>query len=135
MNRTIPRPLLAAIVLPLVVIVGFQSAWAAFACRVDGKVRDHCCCKADKQDREKPVDDAPRMAAQSCCDVTIYESAEAPVAREVERAVFAHLPAVIPTVAFTIEAPRVERVATIALMARPPPSRVPLFLDKQALLR
>lgn len=134
MTRTIPRPLLAALVLPLVVIVGFQSAWAAYACRIDGKVRDECCCKHDKTERKKPVDDAPRMAAQSCCDVTINGAPEAPLVREADRATFTHLPVVVPAIAHAIVPPPVERVATVATMARPPP-RVPLFLDKQAILR
>lgn len=134
MTRAIPRPLLAALVLPLVVIVGFQSAWAAYACRIDGKVRDACCCKHDKKDRKKPIDDAPRMAAQGCCDVTINELKEAPVVIEGDRATFTHVPVVVPAIAHTIVAPRIERIATVATMARPPP-RVPLFLDKQAILR
>lgn len=119
--------------LPLVVIVGFQSAWAAYACRVDGKVREQCCCK--QSDREEPSDGAPRMGAQSCCDVTINEPAEAPTVREVERSAYAYVPVVVPTVAFVIATPRVGRVASIATMARPPPPRLPLYLDKQALLR
>jgi hypothetical protein len=124
---------MTALVLPLVVIVGFQSAWAAYACRVDGKVRDHCCCKAEKKER-KPADDSPRIAAQSCCDVTINETRKAPLVRESDRATFAYMPIVAPVAMHAIATPRIERVATIAMMARPPP-RVPLFLDKQAILR
>jgi hypothetical protein len=121
-------------VLPLVVIVGFQSAWAAFACRVDGKVRDECCCKHENKERKQPIDEPPRMAAQGCCDVTIHEAREAPIVREVDRATFTYVPVVVPAIALAIVTPRAEHVATVATMARPPP-RVPLFLDKQAILR
>lgn len=134
MTRTFPRPLLAALVLPLVVIVGFQSAWAAYACRFDGNVRDECCCKHDKKERKKPVDDAPRIAAQGCCDVTLNGAPEAPLVREADRATFTHLPVVVAAIAHAIVPPPFKRVATVATMARPPP-RVPLFLDKQAILR
>ncbi|MGE0548835.1 MAG: hypothetical protein AB7L94_30005 [Kofleriaceae bacterium] len=134
MSRTIPRPLLAALVLPLVVIVGFQSAWAAFACRIDGKVRDECCCKHEKKEREQPVDEPARVVAPGCCDVTIHEAREAPLVREADRATFTHVPVMVPAIAHAIVPPRAERIATIATMPRPPP-RIPLFLDKQAILR
>jgi hypothetical protein len=122
-------------VLPLVVIVGFQSAWAAFACRVDGKVRDHCCCKTEKNERKLPADEPSRVTARSCCDVTIHEASEAPLVREVDRATFAHVPVIIPSVMLAVATPRAERVALIPTMARPPPPRVPLFIDKHAILR
>ena len=130
---TFPRPLLTALVLPLVVVVGFQSAWAAYACRVDGEVRDRCCCPAKKR-AHTPAGEAPRISVQSCCDVTVHEPRDARLVREVDRATVAHVPAVVPVVAPLTVAPRAERVVTIAMMARPPP-RVPLFLDKQAILR
>lgn len=119
----------------MVVIVGFQSAWAAFACRVDGKVRDRCCCKTENKERQPSADEPSRMTAQNCCDVTIHEASEAPLVREVDRATFAQVPVIIPTVMFAVETPRAARVASIATMARPPPPRVPLFLDKHAILR
>lgn len=134
MRRTIPKPLLTALVLPLVVIVGFQSAWAAYACRIDGKVRDHCCCKTEKKTQRTPVDDGPRITRPDCCDVTINEATEAPRMREAARATFEHVPVVVPAVMPAIVAPRVEHVTAVATMARPPP-RVPVFLDKHAILR
>ncbi|MBA2542364.1 MAG: hypothetical protein H0V17_22170 [Deltaproteobacteria bacterium] len=135
MSRPLRRPLLAIAVLPLVVLVGFQSAWAAFACRIDGKVRDHCCCKPEKRERDRgPADGAPRIKAQSCCDVVFHEPSEAPVTREAEQSLFAHADIIVPTVSIAIVSPRVERVVSFAAMARPPP-RVALYLDKHALLR
>lgn len=134
-RRPLRKPLLAAVVLPLVVIVGFQSAWAAFACRVDGQVRDHCCCKADKRAKKQPVDNAPRIAAQSCCDVSFYEQRDAPLAREADRAVFHHDAVMMAVPVFTVVSPRIESARAIVAMARPPPPRIALFLDKHALLR
>lgn len=134
-GRMIPRPLLAALVLPLVVIVGFQSAWAAYACRMDGKVRDECCCKPDKKERKKSADETPQLSAQGCCDVTIHEADEAPVVREADRATLIGVPAMVPIIAqHVIIRPRLERQTAIARTSRPPP-RVPVFLDKQAILR
>jgi hypothetical protein len=135
-RRTLPRPLLAALVLPLVVILGFQSAWAAYACSMDGKVRDTCCCepsKSTKQEREREPD-VPTIAARRCCDVTIHEPAQTPVVREVESAAFAHLLAIVPAPTFAIAPPRYEHVMAVEMPARPPP-RVPIYLAKQALLR
>lgn len=133
--RPFRRPLLALAVLPLVVIVGFQSAWAAFACRFDGEVRDRCCCPS-KQDRDEVRDDAPRVEARCCCDITFHASIDAPDAREAGRADFAHLELVLPTTTFVIVAPRPERMAAIQTLARPPPPpRIALYLDKHALLR
>ena len=130
------RPLLAAVVLPLVVIVGFQSAWAAYACRVDGKVRDRCCCKTERRDRTGPVapDGAPRIAAQSCCDVTIHEQPQAPDAREAARSAVAHFDVVVPIATIAAIAPHAGRIAPSAMKARAPP-RVPIFLVNHALLR
>lgn len=134
MSRTIPRLLLAALVVPLVVVVGFQSAWAAFACRGDGEVRDHCCCKTEQNERKRPVGEPSRMAAQSCCDVTINEGSDAPLVREVDRTTFSHVPVTMQTVMLAVATPRAPCVASIPTMARPPP-RLPLFLDKHAILR
>lgn len=128
-----PRPVLAALVLPLVVIVGFQSAWAAYACTMDGKVRESPCCKQAAPGRER-TSAVPMLEARNCCDVTIHAPAEAPVVRDAERAAFHYLPAVVAAPAFTIARPHHERVATVELSARGPP-RVPIFLSKQALLR
>jgi hypothetical protein len=132
-SQRIRRPILAAAVLPLVVIVGFQSAWAAFACGVDGKVRDHCCCKAGREDRS-PVEPVPRIDAKGCCEASFHEVTSAPLAREVERAVFGHLARAVPVTAIVV-VPDAERPRTIATLARPPPPRVALYLDKHALLR
>lgn len=129
------RPLLAAVVLPLVVIVGFQSAWAAYACRVDRKVRDHCCCKTEKRDHaQREAPDVPRITARGCCDVTIHEQPKTPDAREAARPVLAHLDVVVPVLTVAPIVARVEHVAPSVTGARAPP-RVPLFLDKHALLR
>jgi hypothetical protein len=131
----LPRPLLVALVVPLIVIVGLQSAWAAFAC-VDGQVRDYCCCEPEKQARDDRAarEDAPRIAARGCCDITIHEVTEAPIVREVERATLAYLPAVGATHALAVVAPRIERDVPTASLARPPP-RIAIFLDKRAILR
>lgn len=136
MSRQIPRPLLTALVLPLVVMVGFQSAWAAYACRVDGEVRDRCCCeKKKKKSDERSSDDRPsQLTARSCCDVTIHAAYDAPLTRESDRVSFAYVPVLGRTSVQLIATPRTEHFATIASTARPPP-RVPLFLDKHAILR
>ena len=134
-RRPLRKPLLAAVVLPLVVIVGFQSAWASFACRVDGIVRDECCCKHDKREKEQPADSAPHIAPQNCCDVSIYEHRDAPLARETERAAFHHDATIIEAPAFAVVSPRIASATAIVAMARPPPPRIALFLDKHALLR
>jgi hypothetical protein len=132
----LPRPLLVALAVPLVVIVGLQSAWAAFACRVDGRVRDYCCCEPEKPERDDRAarEDAPRIAARGCCDVTIHEVTEAPIVREADRATVSYIPAIGATQAVAVAAPRIERDAPIATMARPPP-RIAIFLDKHAILR
>lgn len=133
MNRP-RRSLLATAVLPLMVIVGFQSAWAAYACRIDGKVRDHCCCKAARHDKGAPADDAARMKPQGCCEVSISKLSRAPEAREAAQVASAP-PDVTVSIASTPLLPlRVERVLAGARDARAPP-RIPIFLDKQAILR
>lgn len=129
--------MLALAVLPLVVIVGLQSAWAAFACRMDGEVRDRCCCpsKQDRDDR-KVAGDAPRIEARCCCDITFSASIDTPAARETARAEFAHFDFVVPNAGFVMVPARPARISSIQTLARPPPPpRIALYLDKHALLR
>lgn len=134
-TRALPRPVLAAAVLPLVVIVGFQSAWAAYACSADGEVRDHCCCPAKQDDDREPADGAPRIERQACCAISQHSSPDVPVAREVAREAFTPLVLIVPAAPLALITPPAQRdTTTIATMARPPP-RVALYLDKHALLR
>lgn len=134
-TRRLPRPVLAAAVLPLVVIVGFQSAWAAYACRADGETRDHCCCPAKQDDDRGPADGAPRIERQACCEVSLHQGSDSPAAREVSREGFVPAMLLVPSGPFAVVIPAAPRATvTIAAMARPPP-RVPLYLDKHALLR
>lgn len=128
-------PLFVAIGLLLVVLLGVQSAWAEFACRVDGKVRDHCCCANSQREADDPVDGAPRITSQGCCDVSISVRREAPPARETAPAVFPHHSVEVPAISVAIFVPRIEKASTILAIARPPPPRIALFLDKQAILR
>jgi len=124
------RPLLAAVVLPLVVIVGFQTAWAAYACGSDGRVRDHCCCKQKKSQS----DGVAHLARQRCCAMSINALPDQPVARAPERASFDAAVPVAPMASLPVVAPPVERVISLNQLARPPP-RTALYLDKQSLLR
>lgn len=129
------RLVLVTAVLPLVVLIGLRSAWAAYACRIDGDVRDTCCCpKSRKTADAAATDEPPRMAAACCCDVTSGESADAPQAREVDRLADFSAPALVAqTIDFSIRA-----LTTTPLMrhslARPPPP-VPAYLAKRAILR
>jgi len=118
------------VVLPLVVVVGFQSAWAAYVCRADGQ-RAHPCCK---EKRNAADDGIPRITAQTCCKVTVHLLNDATPARESDRVSFSYAPPIAALISLPIVAPRVERVVSIAALARPPP-RGALYLDNQALLR
>lgn len=100
---------------------------------MDGRVRDVCCCKPTKHDRER-APEVPTIASRDCCDVTIHQLADAPVVHEVERVAFAHVAALVPVPAFAIAPTRYEHVAAVEMPARPPP-RIPIFLAKHALLR
>lgn len=127
------RPILAAAVLPLVIIVGLRSAWAAYACRIDGEVRSACCCPKAKQAPRPDV--APRVAARCCCDVKVYAATQSPAAREAVGSGFA-----APIVAVTVPPALLARAVTAIDRirpdsARPPPPLVVGFLDKQAILR
>lgn len=134
-RRSPGQILLAAAVLPLVVLIGLQSAWAAFACRVDGKVRDACCCpKPDRQEaRERAPDHAPIVSAECCCSVEVHAATPGPSAQAAEQITFDHL---ISAVVAVTDVPR----ATIVIRSwRPeitaPPPRVTGFLAKRAILR
>jgi hypothetical protein len=132
-RRSLHRLILTSAVLPLVMLVGLRSAWAAYACRMDGEVRSACCCPKAKA--KVPAGTAPRVEARCCCDVTIHEATQNPTAREPVRAGFD-----APIVGVTVPAALLPRlVTTIDRVrpdsARPPPPLVASFLDKQAILR
>lgn len=133
-SRRFRRFAIAAAVLPLVVLVGLQSAWAAFACRVDGEVRDACCCPKKSADHR---DDAPHIIAPCCCDVTIHDRADGPDARQAERSDPLAIPAfVAPSVLTTPARPAFGVLAnTRFAFARPPPPSVPAFLANRSILR
>lgn len=132
------RILLTIAVVPLIVLVGLRSAWAAYACSMDGKVRDACCCPQDKKktDSERGVDGVPRIVAPDCCALTLGESSTVPDAREADRLRTAELSMMAITPA-TIVAPLVHATLrpTRTTLARPPPPAVPTYLANRSILR
>ncbi len=131
------RTVLVAAVLPLVVLIGLRSAWAAYACRMDGQIREACCCpKQETNSEHAPADGAPRMAASSCCDVTIGEAADTPQLRETARCHADDAPLVLVTIATDSSVVRpVDRRVPSNAFARPPPSSVPTYLANRSILR
>lgn len=130
------RIVLTAAVLPLLVLIGLRSAWAAYACRMDNQIREACCCPEKETDGERaPADGAPRMASASCCDVTIGESADTPQARETARDGNEAPLVLVTTLAdASLVAPVARRVPSNAF-ARPPPRSVPTYLANRTILR
>jgi len=130
------RSLLAIAVLPLIVLVGLRSAWAAYACTMDGKVRTACCCPKKAEPPRTPHDGAQRLAAADCCDVTIGEATVPPDAREADRI---STPDASPfTIASAVVAAplgHVELTVTRATFARPPPRTTPTYLANRSILR
>ncbi len=112
-------------------IIGLESAWAAFACRMDGEVRDRCCCPRTARD-ETPQDTS--IVARCCCDVTVHASADVSPAREQSRVEQTLVVVVLPTLVLAPLSVRASRILEITPIARPPPWRT-LYLDKHSLLR
>lgn len=114
-------------------IVGLRSAWALYACRVDGVVRSSCCCEG-KHKKQHADSKAPLVKAASCCDVTVQAPSSAPQARDAERA-DVKAPTVIATAVSTeVPARTIARAISIDRpIARPPP--VATFLLKHSFLR
>jgi hypothetical protein len=99
-------------------IIGLESAWAAFACRTDGEVRDRCCCPHTSRD-EAPQDTA--IDARCCCDITLHASADVSPAREQSRIDQTHVAVVLPMVVLAPLSVRASRILEITPIARPPP--------------
>lgn len=128
--------MLALAVVPIVVAVGFQSAWAAWACAIDGKARDRCCCKSERDQVPRDrSDDVPHFERQDCCQVATHDVLSAPAAREVERIAFDFAPAIETVTPIALNPVHSDRQWSFAEVARPPPRHVPIYIDKQALLR
>ena len=130
------RPFLAAVMLPLVVLVGLRSAWAAYACSLDGEVRAACCCP-QKSDAQRPSDGAPRVKASCCCEITVGESSVPPDARLAEASRTDELGWVAVAIGMPELAPRTTVPLLRSSFARPPPPRsaVPTYLANRTILR
>jgi hypothetical protein len=134
-RRSTGRFVLAALLVPLALIVGLRSAWALYACRADGVVRTSCCCHGAHEAPKKraPSNDA-HVVQGSCCDVTVQAPASAPQLRDTERA-SVQAPIAVVAIAETPPPPSPQLLA-ISIdrpNARPPP--VATFLIKQSFLR
>ena len=118
-------------IVPLILLVGFRSAWALYTCRVDGVVRSSCCCK-NAHKRADTSDE--RVFSASCCAVEVQAPTKAPEVQAPARADVDAAPAVIAIVA---QAPLAPRIVTVARrdrsFERPPP--IATFLVKQSFLR
>ena len=127
------RIVLAALLVPLSMIVGLRSAWALYACKIDGQVRSSCCCEG-KHHKHHSDSRTPLVKAASCCDVTVSAPSSAPQARDAERANLKAPPLVVAAVSTDVPArPIVRAVSIDRPFARPPP--VATFLLKQSFLR
>lgn len=130
--------LAAVVVLPLVVLLGIRSTWAAYACRVDRQVRTACCCpKAPpgKKHQRAATDGAPRLKSGSCCQITIERSAPIPEARTESSQPDVGTPSLAPVAAIAVAGPpKIVSRGSVAL-ARPPPPAVPSYLVHCSILR
>jgi hypothetical protein len=135
-RRRMPRLVLAIAVIPLIALIGFQSAWA-FACRIDGEVRDQCCCgKAESGERREVTPDAPVSIQQRCCcDISMHALQRAPDAREPVRDENVAMPATVASIESIAPPIPVAFGRLPATTERPPPPRIPRFLKKRAILR
>lgn len=136
-NQVVARRIaLTLAVLPLIVLVGLRSALAVYACSVDGKVRDACCCPKDDDAKRSPTDGAPRIQASDCCEVTLAESPAGPAAREVDRLQSLDAsPIVLVSDALTAQIVPAEATRTRITYARPPPRAIPTYLANRTILR
>lgn len=134
-TRRFRRTVLVIAVLPLVMLIGLRSAWAAYACSMDGEVRSSCCCPKQEKDDEAPRDGAPRIEASCCCEITTGESSLPPDARLTDSSRADDVSWIAVTVA---PAPvrvwqliaATERIA----VARPPPPSLPTYLVNRTIL-
>ncbi len=135
-TRRSRRLVLTAVVLPLVVLIGFRSAWASYVCSVTGEVLAACCCP-NKADRDRvPVDSAPLIEASCCCDVTAAELSLATDVRESERSRAVDAPWIPVDAVFAhATVPQGTMPLTRVALARPPPRTVPTYLTNRTLLR
>lgn len=135
MNPKVRSIVLTTWVLPLVMLVGLRSAWAQYACSIDGVVRQACCCHAKKAGERSPAENGTLLVSR-CCEVTVVESSSPPSGRELERwldlgkAAFASAAALLPEPSVCA-----ANVASTMESARPPPRAVPIYLAHRSILR
>lgn len=132
-TRRFHRTVLTLAVLPLVVLIGLRSAWAAYACTIDREVRTSCCCPKPS-DAAKAPRDGMQIGARCCCEITTGESSASPDTLAdssrldtLSSAAVAAAPAPIVVAQSIAAIVRIER-------ARPPPSSVPAYLFNRTIL-
>jgi len=67
------RRLIAAALLPAILLLGFAPAYAVYRCTFDGVARRECCCPAT----ERALQDSPAVSERCCCDVSAVQLAAA----------------------------------------------------------
>ena len=140
-QRPFMRRITAAMLLPLVVLVGLATAHASFRCARDRVLRSACCCpKLHGHDAARaPAPAVPQLKAACCCTVLAPAPVEPPAAqvqaRDASDEAAAALP---PVVAFTLAAPPAPPVLTQAPVWRepfaPPRTTASLFAQRIAFL-
>jgi hypothetical protein len=135
------RRITAAMLLPLVVLVGLATAHASFRCARDRVLRSACCCaKLHGHDAARaPAPATPLMKAACCCTILAPAQVEAPAAQvqvpdaSSGAAVAAPLLALVSTVA-PPAAPAVTRAPLPREPFAPPRTTASLFAQRIALL-
>lgn len=122
-------------VVPLVVLVGLRSAWAAFMCQMDREVRSACCCP-HKPKQDAPVDGSARVQAPACCELLVGHTPELSDLRETTRPDLdrGHVLAERAWMPLRLAVIAVQHGARVPV-ARPPPPDAPLYLAIRTILR
>ena len=126
---------LVAILMTAVVIGPMSPGGLLFRCRLDGQVRDACCCKHAQSGSSSDEHAAVHATSRGCCEIMprVASQREATKIDPLAGVAQARVLAILPT-AESQTPPRIWSPRLTALKTGPPPHIGPLFQQRCSLL-
>jgi hypothetical protein len=134
------RRMTAALLVPLVVLIGLSTAQAFYRCAMDRVARTVCCCAKmhERSEARAAATATPQLEAACCCSIERTAATEVPAAQVHDRDSNAAAQSAVTL--FVVElpalpdAPQVTRVPNPKQQLAPPRTTASLFSQRIAFL-
>jgi len=135
------RRMTAAVLVPLVMLVGLSTAHAFYRCAMDRVARTVCCCSEmhERNEARAGTTATPQLEAACCCSIERTPATEAPAAQVLDRdpggaGSQTQVTLFVVTLPAIPDAPHVARVPNPKQQLAPPRTTASLFSQRIAFL-